>query len=153
MTVRSFVFLSVCALAVVACRNSSGNTADAPAQPLESASALPAGFEEFYRKFLTDSVYQVAHITWPLQGLRTVNQDSTLGTRPGSWQPAEWRMQRLEVVENSSDFKREFQPVGDILVIERVRVRAANFGIERRYSKQANGEWELIYFADLHEIN
>lgn len=149
MSARFFVTLTVLSLAVVACRNAN----NAPAQPLESAAPLPAGFEDFYRKFLTDSVYQVSHITWPLQGLRTVNRDSTLGNAPGQWEQKDWRMQRLEWVENSEDFKREFQAMGDILVIERVRTVAAKFGIERRYAKQANGEWELIFFADLHEFN
>ena len=41
---------------------------------------------------------------------------------------------------------------GDVLIIERIRPKTANYGIERRFAKQADGEWALIYYSDLQEL-
>jgi len=38
------------------------------------------------------------------------------------------------------------------MVIERISFVAANYALERRFYLNENGEWELIYYADMQEI-
>jgi hypothetical protein len=42
--------------------------------------------------------------------------------------------------------------LGDIIVVERIRAKVANFGIERRFAKQGDGQWALIYYSDIQEL-
>ena len=128
-----------------------------PASPknietMEGSVELPADFQAFYQKFLTDSLYQIAHITFPLQGLKTIQIDSiTPANSDIYWNLKDWRMHRLDMIK-SGEFKVKFQTVGDFMVIEQVRALSVTYGIERRYAKQANNEWELIYYAATHEM-
>ena len=42
---------------------------------------------------------------------------------------------------------------GDMIVIERVRNKTVNYGLERRFARQSDtGEWALIYYADMQEM-
>lgn len=113
---------------------------------------LPKDFAQFYEKFLTDSLYQIAHITWPLQGIKTIQQDSvTPGVSEAVWTLEDWRMHRLDLI-NNGEYKRTFTVIGDFMVQEKVRALSVPYGIERRYAKQTSGEWELIYYASVHEF-
>jgi hypothetical protein len=112
----------------------------------------PAGFEEFYQKFHADSLYQIAHISWPLQGGEGFQKDSTsTGLKDASWTLDGWRFQNLKGM-SPNEFDREVNVISEGLIIEKIKAKAVPFGIERRFAKQANGEWELIYYADVHEF-
>lgn len=120
-------------------------------QVTQASVQIPQDFLDFYEKFHRDSLYQVAHITWPLQGDTDEQVDSThFRKKNTAWQQAEWRMQKLDF--NRDDYVFDRQMLGDILVIERIRPKTANYGIERRFAKQPDGEWALIYYSDLQEI-
>lgn len=124
-----------------------------PSQTSSSDGAhIPADFLEFYEKFHSDSLYQMAHIVWPLQGLTSEAIDSTHNRRKEVyWQKADWRMHR-KIDLSSGDFKSERQMLGDFLIVERISYAAADYGLERRFAKSgAGGEWELIYYADMQE--
>jgi hypothetical protein len=115
-------------------------------------SDLPAGFMDFYRKFHEDSLYQIAHINWPLSGETSVQTDSShYAKRLTSWELTNWHMHR-PVDFSTGDFKREFQAVGDVLIIEKISYKAANFGLERRFSLNDKNEWELIFYSDIMEL-
>lgn len=144
------LYLTVFILAISACKQSP--TAQQRPPEADAQVELPKDFTPFYEKFLTDSLYQIAHITWPLQGIKTIQQDSvTPGVSDTQWTLEEWRMHRLDLV-NSGEFKRSFKVIGDFMVQEQIRAISVPFGIERRYARQANGEWELIYYASVHEF-
>ncbi|MBK8965411.1 MAG: hypothetical protein R3D58_18985 [Saprospiraceae bacterium] len=139
-----------------ACRNqtpSSSNVPDQAAQTTQAAEVkLPSDFMEFYQKFHRDSLYQMAHIAWPLQGDASVKVDSTRQVKQAtSWEPKDWIMHR-PVDFSTSEFVRNWELLGDELIIERIRYAAANYGLERRFMKQFNGEWELIYYSDMQEV-
>ena len=54
---------------------------------------------------------------------------------------------------SEGNYTRELQMLGDIIVLERIRVKAANYGIERRFARQPDtGEWALIYYSGLREM-
>ena len=142
-------------LPLAACRDTAPSSANTPAVTEQTTQApnsqLPADFNAFYQKFHTDSLYQIAHIVWPLQGLSSVEVDSGRQEKQAIfWEPAKWRMHR-PVDFRSGDFKRDLQVLGDELVVERISYVAANFGLERRFVRSSQGEWELIYYSDMLE--
>lgn len=112
---------------------------------------LPQDFLDFYQKFHHDSLYQMEHIIWPLQGDTDQQVDSTHYQKVNAvWERDKWRIQRLDF--NQDDYIFDRKMLGDILIIERIRPKTANYGIERRFAKQGNGEWALIYYSDLQEL-
>ncbi len=113
----------------------------------------PAAFMDFYQKFHSDSLYQMTHITWPLKGQTDQKVDS-LRTRKMllEWMPETWHMQHTVDFSTSPDFIREFELMGDAFVIERIHYRAAEYGQERHFMQNDQGEWELIYYADMQEM-
>ena len=133
-----------------ACQNQP-QTGSQPESVTQTTVPLPKDFLDFYEKFHRDSQYQVEHIVWPLQGDASEQIDSTHYKKVGAqWSPEAWRMQRLNY--NPNDYHRDVQMLGDVLVIERIRAKAANYGIERRFARQSEGEWALIYYSDMQEM-
>lgn len=140
-----------------ACRNQpSGNAAQIPNRPDQTSQVtegqLPADFLSFYDKFHTDSLFQIEHIAWPLQGLSTEAIDSTHARQKSVWWEKEnWHMHR-PVDFRSGDYKRQWEMIGDVLIIERISYAAANYGLERRFARRDDGAWQLIYYADMQEV-
>lgn len=133
------------------CQNSS-----TPQVSTESSSAVevPADFTTFYEHFHADSLFQVGHIVWPLQGLRleTLADSSASQVKPYYWTPETWVMHR-PVDYSEGHYARELQMMGDLLIVERIRVKAVNYGIERRFARQPDtGEWAMIYYSDIQEM-
>lgn len=149
------LFLAALAPALLlACRNQPAGTSNLPAQPMETLqtdAALPADFQAFYGKFHADSLYQIAHISWPLSGKIARQLDSAhVALEETDWQPETWRMQHT-VDFSTGEFVREFEPLGDVMVIERIRTPGSEFSLERRFAKRPDGEWQLIYYRDMYE--
>jgi hypothetical protein len=143
---RNLSFFSLIVL-FAACRNSG-----TPSAGVVGTATPPADFMEFYDKFHSDSLYQIAHITWPLQGESTVAVDSMRQRKVlKEWERDSWRMHH-PVDFNSREFDRVFENLGDAIVIEKIRYAAANYGLERRFAKRTDGEWELIFYADMQEM-
>lgn len=136
-----------------ACRNQSGKSKLTAEQTTQASEVkLPPDFLEFYQRFHRDSLYQMAHISWPLQGDASFQVDSTTyEKRSTTWEPKDWLMHR-PVDFGTGEFKRQWDVLGDELIIERIAYAAANFGLERRFAKQFNGEWELVYYSDMQEL-
>lgn len=145
-----FIFLSPFILFLFfACKNQP-KTAAEPEQIAQTTVQLPQDFLDFYEKFHRDSFYQIQHIVWPLQGDMSEQLDSThFQKRNTEWQQENWRMQRTDY--NPNDYVLERNMLGEVMVIERIRAKSANYGVERRFAKQPDGEWALIYYSDLQE--
>lgn len=145
MRLLLFIFLS--ASLFFACKNQPKEAE----QVTETAVQLPQDFLDFYEKFHQDSLYQIEHITWPLQGDTDEQVDSLhFKKKNTTWDQARWRMQKMDFNQNDYIISREM--LGDIIVIEQIRPRTANYGIERRFAKQGDGQWALIYYSDLQEL-
>lgn len=148
---KNLFLLLLVGVTIVACRPKSGSVSGSEAISLTLPSELPADFAVFYQKFHQDSLYQVAHIVWPLQGQTGVQVDSTHSEkRPTQWQKETWRMHRA-VDFSDGDFIQEWTPMSETLLIERIRTKGANYALERRFAK-SGAEWELIYYADMQEL-
>ncbi len=136
-----------------ACKNQQKPATDGaivPEQTLQSTAGLPQDFVDFYDKFHQDSLFQMEHIVWPLQGDKSVQVDSFRYEKKNiQWQQADWRMQRIDY--NPNDYLRELQTLGDMMIIERIMTKSANYGVERRFAKQPDGSWALIFYSDMQE--
>ena len=122
-----------------------------PAAPEVAAGGreLPKDFLDFYEKFLTDTAYQMAHIQWPLAGEETTQVvDSAQAVKtPMQWQRESWDLHRPMSLKDDS-YKHEWQMLGDVLVIERVREQTTGMYIERRFAKIGNDDWQLIFYSN-----
>jgi hypothetical protein len=136
------------ALLHFACRNT-GNNAQV-ATEMRGDETLPADFMPFYNRFHQDSLFQIQHISWPLKGETSVQVDSMNHKRVlTEWTQENWKMHH-PVDFSGGDFKRQFEVVDAILVLEHIGYAAANYSLERRFVKGDTG-WELIYYADMME--
>jgi Domain of unknown function (DUF4348) len=111
-------------------------------------------FMLFYERFHRDSLFQMAHISFPLAGASLTQRDTTEEARtlPTTWNREGWRMQRLELLQKPQEFIREWRILDSIMVIERIRWREANYIVERRFAKESTNSWMLIYYADVLEM-
>ncbi|MBK7409201.1 MAG: hypothetical protein IPL49_06650 [Saprospirales bacterium] len=140
------VSLLFAATLLVACRPSS-----APQEPAESEPAIDiSDFYSFYNRFHLDSAYQMAHIIFPLEGLPPNVDSATLAGGNFHWQPEDWNLHQ-PVDYETSEFRREIKPVSEELVVEKIIHRSGQAGMLRRFAK-IEGEWYLIYFADMNRI-
>ncbi|MBL7804859.1 MAG: hypothetical protein JNL02_14055 [Saprospiraceae bacterium] len=136
-----------------ACRNnpSGAKLPEQPSETMLNAAGLPADFVPFYRQFHRDSVFQMGHIDWPLSGKMANQVDSgTVDLQEIKWTPENWNLQH-EVDFSTGEFVQEFEPLGDVMVIERIRTPGSEFSLERRFAKRPDGEWQLIYYRDMYE--
>lgn len=147
---RFFPLCVFAAFLCFACRNQPKTSSEAE-EVTQTTVQVPQDFLDFYAQFHKDSLYQIGHIVWPLQGDMSEQVDSThYQKRSTEWQQAHWRMQRTDYDPN--DYVLERKMLGETILIERIRAKSANFGIERRFAKQPDGQWSLIYYSDMQEL-
>jgi len=109
-----------------------------------------ASFETFYEKFHRDSVYQMEHITFPLQGLPGNYKNKTDYSPDFRWTTQNWNLNKPLDLE-ATHFVRSFIAVSDELIIEKLQFESGEYGMERRFSLM-NGEWMLIYYAGINPL-
>jgi len=100
---------------------------------------LPESFLEFYDRFHKDSLFQMQHIVFPLEG-----------RRPDSSQIVQWNKEDWVIHRPFKDlgiYKREVFSLNDI-VIEKIKDKGERYSMERRWNKSGN-EWYLIYYQDM----
>jgi hypothetical protein len=135
--------------AFIACRGK--NEAGSSNAPVVVEAPLPADFEVFYQRFHSDSLFQMERITWPLAGSKGTFSDSTQTSVAHVWTRDQWKMHRNNAL-NSDEFIQKFFPIGDVIVVEKIYARGGPYGIEKRYARQTDQQWALIFYADLHEM-
>lgn len=131
-------------------------TVNAPDEPDEEAQeyaatneGLPPDFLAFYRRFHEDSLYQLEHVIFPLQGLPAEADSATIADGKYRWQKENWVMHHP--FENAEgEFARSLKKISDEMVIENITV-AGQYGMQRRFSKSGN-EWYLIYYAGMNKL-
>ena len=154
---RPLLFLYFAIFMLVSCRNHASPEGNTPAQANQTSTSSgqpPADFEAFYEKFHQDSLFQMAHIIWPVQGRKTMTSADSSASQVvvHLWTPEEWVMHH-PIDYSDGYYAREIQMLGDMIVIERVRNKTVNYGLERRFARQSDtGEWALIYYADMQEM-
>ncbi|MBI1228399.1 MAG: hypothetical protein GC192_24405 [Bacteroidetes bacterium] len=136
-------------LAISACNNNSSQTSRS-SNPAAENPELPAGFADFYQKFHSDSLYQMEHIVWPLEGLPNNADSAVVAAKNFHWMPEDWRMQH-QFDFQVSEYKREIVPLTETIVMERILHQSGQFGMIRRFAI-VGGDWNLIYYAGVNRL-
>ncbi|MEM8523282.1 MAG: hypothetical protein AAGG68_01500 [Bacteroidota bacterium] len=118
-------------------------------QVVEATTPDANDFEAFYNRFHSDSVYQIEHILFPLQGLPTNADTTILRNRDFYYQKEGWVVQNR--LPENSDFRSEIAAIDSALVIERILHQSGQYAMERRFAKM-DGEWMLIYYAGVNRV-
>ena len=110
----------------------------------EEAPGLPEGFEDFYKKFHTDSSFQMDHIQFPLQG---VPEDRSMASDTFTFKKDSWKLHQAFNTSNGT-FEQRFQNIGKSIVVEYIFSPRLQLIMERRFQKREDG-WHLIYYKEL----
>ncbi len=132
-----------------ACGSSEGTEADVDSfNRVKFNEDLPTDFMQFYMQFHVDSLYQMEHILFPLDGVPPNADKSEVSNF--KWTKEGWLMHKP--FNNPDDsFSQEYLSVDDNTVIEYIVDTQAGFGMERRFSK-LSGDWYLIHYAAMNQI-
>lgn len=137
-----FITSFLCSILIFACKKKESK----PNTSTETMISLPADFRAFYENFHTDSLYQIRHTAFPLKGL-PINADSlTLASDNFFHEEKDWKMQRA-IDFSQGEFIQTMIPLTDRIITERILKADNQFGIERRFAKLSDGEWNLIYYC------
>lgn len=132
-------------LVLAACRPATSGAEEAVALPGD----LPAGFLDFYERFMTDSLYQMEHILFPLQGLPDRADSAIVAGNSFRWRQEDWNMHHP--IERSTGFSIDLKPVTDTYILELIVHHSGQYGMERRWAHMGDG-WYLIYYAGLNPL-
>jgi len=98
-------------------------------------------FDEFYRKFHSDSIFQMSRIQFPLKGS---NRD---GFDESKWKKSTWEMHKVGVQEvDTTIFKIEIKKT-DSLYTERIYVDQAGFDMTRTF-ELLDSKWYLTIYVE-----
>ena len=106
---------------------------------------LPKGFAEFLDTFQTDSIYQMNHIIFPLEGAVRAPGENPDSMIPYKWRKYKWQLHH-KFNNYDSIFKRSFVIFNETTIIEKTSAINGLFKMERRFAKMDNG-WNLIYYS------
>ncbi len=111
---------------------------------------LPTDFTDFYEQFLRDSAYQMAHISFPLEGLPSYADSTTVTDHSFRWTQDTWVLHQPFDVDNR-EFERTFRVISEQLIEEIIRQKKGQMGTIRRFYK-SGATWSLIYFSGLNAM-
>lgn len=119
-------------------------TNTAPIAEEETGLVTSEEFIKFYDKFHTDSLYQIKHIIFPLEG-HIYNEDNE--KEKISWTLENWKLHKA-FDDMGGTFTRSYSEFGGI-ISEKILDDRNISSMERRFSKIQN-EWHLIYYDPIH---
>lgn len=113
-------------------------------------------FKDFYKKFYSDSTFQISRVTFPLKGFNSDEYDEELGDKnpPYFWQKKDWNflstLDKDTVVYDKKEwieeYRREIKHNKDSTVIEKIYIVDSGFIEERKFKKNRN-KWYLIFYS------
>lgn len=136
-----FRFLCFTLLLTIACKTV---TDSKPNIKEETGNFLSLEFQEFYKKFHSDSLYQIDHIVFPLEGATYDEDNNPVSTL---WTVDNWVLHK-EFDDMGGTFTRSYAEFGGIISEKIIDDRNIS-NMERRFSKIQN-EWHLIYYDPIH---
>ncbi|MFZ1498073.1 MAG: hypothetical protein WAS72_13505 [Saprospiraceae bacterium] len=136
-----YFFILTFLFAFVACKNSSSN---------KTTTTSNSDFAIFYEKFHQDSVFQVAHILFPLEGLPNQADSATLENEKYFWEQKDWVLHK-PFTEDNKEYERNLTQITDGMVVETIRFANGEYGIQRRFARFGK-DWFLIYYAGMNRI-
>jgi hypothetical protein len=114
---------------------------------------LPKDFVIFFDRFHADSAYQLAHISFPLEGLPNSSADDSLtnSSQRYYWQKDKWQLHR-PFTDPSHQFDQWFEMLNDRVIEHWIWTKGTNLFLHRRFAKLDDG-WYLIYYAGMRPNN
>ena len=109
---------------------------------------MPADFEQFYVRFHEDSIYQKSHVLFPLRGLPTNADSTTIANGNFHWQENDWKIHQ-PFNSKKGEYTRSFLSLDDV-VTEEIYTKDG-FGMQRRFMK-TDGEWYLIFYSAMNKM-
>jgi hypothetical protein len=134
-------FLLILLACTSSCSNKAGNEAQNEMPVYESEE-----FTTFYDRFGKDSLFQLEHTVFPLEGMKRPLDSLDVPDPSFRWEKEEWIMHKT-YDDMEGTFSREFMDLGG-LVIERISDESGKYTMERRFGKLSDG-WNLIYYREL----
>ena len=116
----------------------------------ETDEGMPPGFLTFYQRFHDDSLYQMEHVIFPLQGIPSAADSTTISDDNFRWQQEDWVMHH-PIEDGGTQFSRSFKKISNEMVIENIRIAGGQYGMQRRFSKSGD-DWYLIYYAAVNRL-
>ena len=104
--------------------------------------SIPDDFYAFYDQFHSDSIYQMEHIIFPLEGIPA---EEILRGGEWYWKKDDWVIHRP--FDSKGTFKQQWYSVNSI-IIEKISDSSGRFTMERRWAKMGT-EWNLIYYKEM----
>ncbi|MES2062810.1 MAG: DUF4348 domain-containing protein [Bacteroidota bacterium] len=141
---KKIIFLLVIAIAtLLSCSNNSSKpAANEKVDSLKSSSVKePADFNTFFKKFKTDSVYQVSHVKFPLSIImaRDEEGDSVSYIEKNKWRNITFKKDKNDIYKQSQLSKTEVT----------IQHMVEDTGISSFFNfLYSNGKWQLIAFRD-----
>jgi hypothetical protein len=118
------------------------NTSDSIAKPIKKE--LPENFDEFNKKFHSDSIFQVSRVDFPIEGKHVSGFEQYNLTRKN------WQFQVIPVAEKTEIEEYQHSLVKtDTLITEKFWIPDSDFEVERQF-KLIDNKWFLIYYNDIN---
>lgn len=115
------------------------------------ADTLPDDFVEFFKRFHTDSIYQLEHIIFPLEGLpHAESSTDTVMAERFYWQKDNW-VKHNPFNDPSGQFEHWYEVIDPRVIEHWVQLKGTKMVIRRRFAKLDDG-WYLIYYAGLRPL-
>lgn len=105
---------------------------------------IPDDFLAFYNQFHEDTSFQIRHISFPLKGIRAIEE--TGGGEEYMYSKSEWIMHQ-PFDDMGGTFTRSFEEFSGIIV-ETIIANGGQFKSVRRWAKLGD-EWNLIYYQGM----
>lgn len=131
-------------LLIAACKGKSDT--EAQDNISEVPKELPTDFVKFYDQFGGDSLFQLDHIVFPLDGERALEDGETKGNTTVKWQKEDWKFQR-HFDDMGGSFSQEFINFHGIIT-DLIQDNTGVYSMTRRFSKIGD-EWMLIYYQEM----
>jgi hypothetical protein len=135
-------------LMVVHCKKKDATTESELAAIAEAKAMYnDADFKAFYDRFGKDSVFQMEHITFPLEGKRRLLDSLDVVPDSFRWERRNWILHKT-YDENNESFLRSWADIGGRIVVEKIQDNSGRYTMERRFGKLSSG-WHLIYYEEM----
>ncbi|KFF05452.1 hypothetical protein [Flavobacterium reichenbachii] len=110
---------------------------------LEKEGRQIENFDQFNKRFHSDSVFQISRVDFPIEGTHVS------GFEHYDWTKKNWEFQIVPVSEqNKIDEYQHSLIKSDTLIIEKFWIENSGFQVERKF-KIIDGKWFLIYYNDI----
>ncbi|MBT8219238.1 MAG: DUF4348 domain-containing protein [Bacteroidia bacterium] len=118
--------------------------------PEQSQTLIPEDFLDFYVKFHEDSLFQLNHIRFPLQGAPSM-MDTLIDLNAFRWTKQDWIIHQ-PFDESNEEFERSLEVLTEDMIVEKITHINRSVGMERRFAKSEDG-WHLIYYIGMNFLN